>query len=362
MVGRIADPLAPDGLEIRPTVHMPNIDNVEQLEELLSEPSPIAIEAMGRLEGDLMLLGVGGKMGPTLARMARRASDQAGVRRRVIGVSRFSSSGVEQRLRQHGVETVGCDLMDKAQLDRLPEAANLIFMTGMKFGSTANAGMTWMMNVYVPGMVCQRFAKSRMVAISSGNVYGLSPIARGGSVETDPLSPVGEYSMSALGRERIFDYFSRALDIPLALVRLNYANELRYGVLSDLARSVWNEQPIDLDMGAFNAIWQADANAAVLAAFDHLAVPPRVINVAGPEQLSVRTVALEFGRLFGKRVTLRGAEAADALLSNAQLSHRLYGYPRVAAGQMMEWIADWVRRGGESLDKPTHFQVRDGNF
>jgi nucleoside-diphosphate-sugar epimerase len=218
------------------------------------------------------------------------------------------------------------------------------------------------MNVYVPGMVCQRFPKSRIVAISSGNVYGLSPVVGGGSLENDALSPVGEYSMSAVGRERIFEHFSGALGIPLALVRLNYANELRYGVLSDLARSVWNEQPIDLAMGAFNAIWQADANAAVLAAFQHLSVPPRVINVAGPEQLSVRTVALEFGRLLEKQVTLRGAEAADALLSNAQLSHRLFGYPRVGVRQMIQWIAGWVRRGGESLDKPTHFQVRDGNF
>jgi hypothetical protein len=341
---------------------MPNIESVEQLEDLLSEPTTAAVEAMGRVDGDLMLLGVGGKMGPTLARMARRASDLAGTRRRVIGVSRFSSGGVEQRLAQHGVETIRCDLMDRAQLERLPDSANVIFMTGMKFGSTENAGLTWMMNVFVPGMVCQRFAKSRIVAISSGNVYGLSPLVRGGSVESDTPSPVGEYAMSALGRERMFEHFSRALDIPLALVRLNYANEVRYGVLSDLARSVWNEQPIDLAMGAFNAIWQGDANAAVLAAFDHLSVPPCVINVAGPEQLSVRSVALEFGRLLGKRVTLRGAEAADALLSNAQMSHRLFGYPRVAARQMLEWIADWVRRGGESLERPTHFQVRDGNF
>jgi nucleoside-diphosphate-sugar epimerase len=338
------------------------IDSVEQLEDLLSEPTASAVEAMGRLEGDLMLLGAGGKMGPTLSRMARRASDQAGVRRRVIGVSRFSSGGVEERLRQQGVETIRCDLMDKDQLDRLPDAANLIFMTGMKFGSTGNAGLTWMMNVYVPGMVCQRFQKSRIVAISSGNVYGLSPVVGGGSLENDTLSPVGEYSMSAVGRERIFEHFSGAIGIPLALVRLNYANELRYGVLSDLARSVWNEQPIDLAMGAFNAIWQGDANAAVLAAFEHLCVPPRVINVAGPEQLSVRTVALEFGRLLERQVTLRGAEAADALLSNAQLSHRLFGYPRVGVRQMIQWIAGWVRRGGESLDKPTHFQIRDGNF
>jgi nucleoside-diphosphate-sugar epimerase len=317
---------------------------------------------MGRIDGDLLLLGAGGKMGPTLARMARRASDLAGVRRRVIGVSRFSVGGIEQRLAGHGVETIRCDLMDRAQLDRLPAAPNLIFMTGMKFGSSGNAGLTWMMNVYVPGMVCERFAKSRIVAISSGNVYGLSRLLRGGSVESDVPSPVGEYAMSTLGRERIFEHFGRAIGTPLTLVRLNYANELRYGVLSDLARSVWNEQPIDLEMGAFNAIWQGDANAAVLAAFDLVSVPPRVINVAGPEQLSVRSVALEFGRLLEKQVTLRGAEAADALLSNAQTSHRLFGYPRVGARQMMEWIAEWVRRGGESLERPTHFQVRDGNF
>jgi hypothetical protein len=338
------------------------IENVEQLEGLLSEPRPAAIEAMRQLEGDLMLLGVGGKMGPTLARMARRASDMAGAKRRVIGVSRFSSGGVEQQLGRHGVETLRCDLMDKTQVDRLPDVPNLIFMTGMKFGSAGNAGMTWMMNVYVPGMVCQRFTKSRIVAISSGNVYGLSPVARGGSVESDALNPIGEYAMTAVGRERIFEHFSRALLIPLALVRLNYANEMRYGVLADLARSVWNEQPIELAMGSFNAIWQADANAAVLASFDHLSVPPRVINVAGPELLSVRRVAEEFGRLLGKPVTLHGTESPDALLSNAQRSHQLFGYPCVATRQMMEWIADWVRRGGESLDKPTHFQVRDGNF
>jgi nucleoside-diphosphate-sugar epimerase len=341
---------------------MVNLETVEQLEDLLSEPTSAAVEVMGRIDGDLLLLGAGGKMGPTLARMARRASDLAGVRRRVIGVSRFSVGGIEQRLAGHGVETIRCDLMDRAQLDRLPAAPNLIFMTGMKFGSSGNAGLTWMMNVYVPGMVCERFAKSRIVAISSGNVYGLSRLLRGGSVESDVPSPVGEYAMSTLGRERIFEHFGRAIGTPLTLVRLNYANELRYGVLSDLARSVWNEQPIDLEMGAFNAIWQGDANAAVLAAFDLVSVPPRVINVAGPEQLSVRSVALEFGRLLEKQVTLRGAEAADALLSNAQTSHRLFGYPRVGARQMMEWIAEWVRRGGESLERPTHFQVRDGNF
>jgi nucleoside-diphosphate-sugar epimerase len=301
-------------------------------------------------------------MGPTLARMARRAADAAGVRLRVIGVSRFSEPGLESLLGSQGVETIRCDLTDPVQLKNLPDAANVIFMTGMKFGSTGNESMTWMMNVYLPGMVCQRFAHSRIVALSSGNVYGLSPVVHGGSVESDPLRPVGEYSMSAVGRERIFEHFSRTLGIPMALLRLNYANELRYGVLSDLARAVWNEQPVDLEMGGFNAIWQADANAMVLESFAHLGTPPRVLNLAGPELLSVRRVAEEFGRLLGKQVSFRGQEAADSLLSNGQLGHRLFGYPRIPARQMIEWISDWVRRGGVSLDRPTHFQVRDGNF
>jgi hypothetical protein len=339
-----------------------SIDSVEQLEDLLSLPSPGAIASVGRLDGELLLLGVGGKMGPTLARMARRAADAAGVALRVIGVARFSSPDLEARLNAQGIETIRCDLTDPAQLRDLPDAQNVIFMTGMKFGATGSQAMTWMMNVHLPGLVCQRFANSKIVALSSGNIYGLSPAVLGGSVETDPLQPVGEYAMTAVGRERIFEHFSRALAIPMSLLRLNYANELRYGVLSDLARAVWNGEPIDLAMGAFNALWQADANAMVLQSFDHLASPPRVLNLAGPELLSVRRIGEEFARLFEKRVTFRGEEAPDALLSNAQFSHRMFGYPRIGARQMIEWIAHWVRRGGESLDRPTHFQVRDGNF
>jgi nucleoside-diphosphate-sugar epimerase len=219
-----------------------------------------------------------------------------------------------------------------------------------------------MVNVHLPGMVCRKFAHSRIVAFSTGNVYGLSPVTLGGSVETDPLRPVGEYAMTAVGRERTFEHFSRELGIPTAILRLNYANELRYGVLVDLARAVWRDEPIDLAMGHFNALWQGDANAMALAAFDHVACPPRVLNIAGPETLSVRRVAEEFGRLFDKHLTFRGSEAGDALLSNAQLAHRLFGYPRTPVQQVILWIADWVRRGGEFLDKPTHFEVRDGAF
>jgi nucleoside-diphosphate-sugar epimerase len=344
------------------TFAVDRIENVEHLEDLLSEPTGPAVEALARLDGDLILLGVGGKMGPTLARMARRASDRAGARRRVVGVARFSGAGLESRLRAHGVETVRCDLLDPAQLAALPDAPNVVFMTGMKFGSTGQEARTWAMNCWLPGLVCEKFRRSRIVAFSTGNVYGLTPATRGGSVETDPLDPAGDYAMSCVGRERIFEHFSRTCQIPMVLLRLNYAVEMRYGVLVDLAQRVWAGQPVGLSMGCFNAVWQADANAAALAAFAHMASPPRVLNVAGPEVLSVRRVAEAFGLLFGKPVVFEGAESADALLSNGQLGHRLFGYPRVGAGQMIHWIADWVRRGGETLGKPTHFEVRDGKF
>ena len=338
------------------------IENVGQLEERLSEPSPGAIETLARLEGDLLILGVGGKMGPTLARMARRASDAAGVRRRVLGASRFSSPRLETMLRDHGVETIRCDLLDPEQLGRLPDVPNVVFMTGMKFGSTGQEALTWAMNVWLPGMVGRKFRSSRIVAFSTGNVYGLSPVALGGSVESDPPRPLGDYAMSCLGRERILEYFSRLHDTPLVLLRLNYATELRYGALADIARRVFAGEAIDLAMGHLNAIWQADANAVALQAFSLVASPPRVLNVAGPELLSVLRVAEEFGRLFGKPVTFRGTESPDALLSNAQQAHQLFGYPRVGVRQLVEWIADWVRRGGEDLGRPTHFEVRDGNF
>jgi nucleoside-diphosphate-sugar epimerase len=218
------------------------------------------------------------------------------------------------------------------------------------------------MNCWLPGTVCQKFRRSRLVAFSTGNVYGLTPVALGGSVESDPPNPVGDYAMSCLGRERIFEHFSRTCQVPMAMLRLNYATEMRYGVLVDLARRVWEGQPVDVTMGHLNALWQADANAMALAAFAHVSSPPLVLNVVGPEMLSVRRVAEQFGQLFGKPVTVQGTEGADALLSNGQLGHRLFGYPRVGAGQMIHWIADWVRRGGETLGKPTHFEVRDGKF
>jgi nucleoside-diphosphate-sugar epimerase len=338
------------------------IADVEHLEQLLSEPTDAAVAVLARMKGDLILLGVGGKMGPTLARMARRASEQAGVTRRIIGVSRFTDSRLEARLQAHGIETNRCDLLDPAQLERLPDVPNVVFMTGMKFGSTGQEARTWAMNCWLPGMVCQKYRRARIVAFSTGNVYGLSPVARGGSVETDALNPAGDYAMSCLGRERIFDYFSRTYQIPVTLVRVNYATELRYGVLVDLGQRVREGRPVDLVMGHLNAIWQADANAMALASFDQASSPPFVVNVTGPELLSVRRLAEQFGHLFGRPVTVRGVEAADALLSNGRLGHHLFGAPRISAPQMIRWIADWLARGGETLGKPTHFEVRDGKF
>jgi nucleoside-diphosphate-sugar epimerase len=338
------------------------IENIEHLEELLSEPTEAAVEALARLEGDLILLGVAGKMGPTLAHMARRASDRAGVRRRILGVARFSDAHIEAWLQNRGVETIRCDLLDADQLDRLPDVPNVIFMTGMKFGSTGQEARTCAMNCWLPAMVCRKYRRSRIVAFSTGNVYGLVPVRGGGSVESDPLNPVGEYAMSCLGRERLVEHFSRTYQTPVSLLRLNYATEMRYGVLVDLAQRVYEGQPVDLAMGHLNAIWQADANAMALATFGRVSVPPFVLNIAGPELLSLRRVAEQFGLLLGRSLTFRGVESADALLNNGQLGHRLFGYPRISARQMIHWIADWIGRGGQTLGKPTHFEVRDGTY
>jgi len=338
------------------------IRDVAELEELLSEPTQDVVETMGRLEGDILVLGAGGKIGPTLCRMAHRASNAAGAKRRVIGVERHASPQMQAEFHSHGVELIRCDMLDREQLRALPEAPNLIYMAAMKFGSTGQEALTWALNVYLPGMVCERFPRSRIVAFSTGNVYGMAPVGGGGSVEGDPLRPEGDYATSCLGRERVFSYFSESLGIPVALVRLNYANELRYGVLVDLARQVMAGEPIDLRMGYFNAVWQGDASAMTLRALEQAATPPLVVNVAGPERLGVRQIATQFGRLLDKPVGFTGEEAADAFLSNGRLGYELLGHPRVSAEQMVRWIADWQLRGGPTLGKPTHFQTRDGRF
>ena len=339
-----------------------SIRDVAELQRLLSQPTEGVIETMRRLEGDILVLGAGGKIGPTLCRMARRASDAAGTPRRVIGVERNATPEMQAEFQSHGLELIGCDMLDRAGLNQLPEAPNVIYMAAMKFGSSGQEALTWALNVYLPGMVCERFPRSRIVAFSTGNVYGMTPVSGDGSVESDPLRPDGDYATSCTGRERIFSYFSQALDIPVALIRLNYANELRYGVLVDLAQQVMAGEPIDLTMGYFNAIWQGDAAAMTLRALDHAAAPPLVVNVAGPDRLSVRETATQFGRVLNKPAGFTGSEAADALLSDGRLGYELLGHPHVSVKQMVRWIADWQLRGGPTLGKPTHFQTRDGKF
>ena len=245
---------------------------------------------------------------------------------------------------------------------RLPDVPNVVFMAGRKFGSTGDESMTWAMNAHVPSLVGRRYRTSRIVAFSTGNVYGLTPSGRGGSREEDAPNPVGEYAMSCLARERLFEHLSRAHRTPVAIVRLNYAAEMRYGVLVDLARRVLDRTPIDLAMGYFNVIWQGDANAMALASLAHTVAPPFVVNVAGAEQLSVRETCTELGRLMDVEVSFTGGEASDALLSNGSRGRELLGAPRVDARRLLGWTADWVRRGGESLDKPTHFESRAGRF
>jgi nucleoside-diphosphate-sugar epimerase len=340
-----------------------SIRDVDGLEEVLSKPTEATIHAMGVLKGDLVVLGVGGKMGPTLARMAKRASDLAGVTRRVIGVSRFSnSSGLQGRLHYWGIETHHCDLLDAQSYAELPDAANIVFMAGMKFGSTGQESLTWAMNAFVPALVSERYRRSRIAVFSTGNVYGLSPVSRGGSVESDPLHPQGEYALSCLGRERIFEHFSRTYQIEMSILRLNYAVELRYGALLDIAQKVYSERPVPLQMGYLNAIWQADAAAMSLQTLSHAATPPNVINVAGPETLSVRWIAEQFADRFKKRARFEGVESGDALLSNAGKAFQHFGKPEIGITQMLSWIADWVAHGGDTLDKPTHFENRSGDF
>lgn len=338
------------------------IASTEALDDLLSEPTPQVVEVVGRASGDLAVLGAGGKMGPTLARMIRRAVEASGSSRRVFAVSRFSSPVRREALESHGVHTVVCDLLDARALPSLPDAADVIFMAGMKFGASDDPSLTWAENCLIPALVCDRYRGSRVAAFSTGNVYGLTPAGAGGSTETDEPRPAGEYAMSCLGRERIVEHFSRRQGTPGVLLRLNYACELRYGVLADIARQVFEGHPVDLTMGYLNAIWQGDASAMAVASLAHAASPPLVLNLAGPEELSVREIATGFGRRFNRPAIFTGAEAPDALLSNGRRAMALLGQPRVGVEQMMDWIAGWIAAGGPMLAKPTRFEVRDGRF
>ena len=332
--------------------------SVEALDEFLTRPTRALVDDLAALDGDLLILGVAGKMGPTLARLAKRASPS----RRVVGVARFSDPAVRDRLAEHGVETIACDLLDRDAIAALPDAPNVIFAAGHKFGASGAPALTWAMNTHVPALVAERYRAARIVAFSTGNVYGLVPVGGAGASEATTPAPVGEYAQSCLGRERMFEYFSQRHGTPGRIVRLNYAIDMRYGVLVDVAAKLQRGEPVDVTMGHVNVVWQGDANAMALRALDRVSTPPWIVNVTGPETLSVREVCRRFGELLQRPARLVGEESAAALLNNASIGLAQLGPPRVSADELIERVADWVARGGRSLDKPTHFESRDGKF
>jgi len=333
-----------------------------ELDERLSRPTEADIAALADLDGDVLLLGAGGKMGPSLARLARRATEDMTPRRRIVAASRFTTPGLQEALEADGIETVPCDLLDPSALERLPDAPNVVFMAGQKFGTVADPAVTWTLNAVLPGLVARRFAGSRLIVFSTGNVYPLTATDTRGSTETDPVRPIGEYAQSAVARERIVTFFSTRLGIPAAILRLNYAVEVRYGVLRDLADRVWRRDPIDLTMGYVNVIWQRDANAVALRSLSLGSVPPTVLNVTGPEKLAVRVLANRLGQHLGAVPTFVGEEAPTALLSDASQCQRLFGPPSMELDTLLYWVADWVKRGGATLGKPTRFEEREGRF
>lgn len=338
------------------------IESEKQLEELLSRPTNEVVDLFKTLEGDIIFLGIAGKIGPSIARMAQRACAEAGVSKRIIGVSRFSNAQEQAQLESYGIETIKGDLLDPEFVKSLPLAENVIFLAGMKFGAEGKLAQTWAMNAYVPALVAEHYKNSRIVAFSTGCVYPLVPVESGGSLESDRPEAVGEYAQSCLGRERMFEYGSLRYGTPATLVRLNYSVEMRYGVLVDIAAKVKSDQVVDLTMGYFNVIWQGDMNAMSLLCLAHCTSPARIVNLTGPETLSVRQVALEFGKLFGKTPEFSGEEAPTALLSNSALMHDWHGRPTVSPEQIIRWIAGWLDHGNRLLNKQTHFEVRDGKY
>jgi nucleoside-diphosphate-sugar epimerase len=335
-----------------------SFDSAEMLDEFLSRPSAALVADLEAVDGDIMVIGVAGKMGPTLARMAKRAAPD----RRVIGVARFSDPGSKAYLESHGVETIAADLLNREEIAALPKVKNIVYMAGRKFGSAGVEDLTWAMNAYVPGMVADRFADSRFVVYSTICVYPFASVIHGGSRETDALGPPGEYAMSCVGRERVFQHFSRLHGSPGSIIRLSYAIDMRYGVLHDVGSKVLGGEEIDVSMGHVNVIWQGDACSQSLRTLRHGGVPCVPFNITGPETVSIRALAHAFGRRFGKPARIVGEEAPTAWLADTALAEGLFGYPEVPLDAMIDWTADWLARGRESLGKATHFEVRTGTY
>lgn len=345
------------------------IESESQLDDLLTRPRAELVESVARLDGTIMILGAGGKMGPTLAVLLRRAADAAGRKLRIIAASRFASSirsgpaaETKRWLDKHGIETVACDLLERKSVEQLPDASDILYLVGLKFGTHQNPSLTWATNVLAPAHVAERFPRARIAALSTGNVYPLVPVAGRGATETDPLTPLGEYANAAVARERVFEYESLKYATRMVLLRLNYAVDLRYGVLVDIAQKVWNNEPIDVTMGHLNCIWQGDANELIVRALELAATPPAVFNLTGTRALPIRELALRFGDLMSRRVNIVGHEADTALLSDSSALCAALGEPATPLDAVLRWTAQWVSSGGVTYGKPTHFEIRDGKY
>ena len=338
------------------------IKTIAELEKQLSEPSERLIKDISKIRGNIMILGLGGKMGPTLAKLAKNAIDSAGISKKVMGASRFSDEVLYQELNDFGIECIKTDLLNDTSLMELPDVENIIYMAGNKFGTLGNEHFTWAMNAYLPGRVAEKYKNSNIVVFSTGNVYPFMPIDSGGAKETITPSPIGEYAQSCLGRERVFEHFAIKNGTKMLLYRLNYALDLRYGVLLEVAKLVNDQKPIDLGMGYANVIWQGDANEYAIRSLLHCESPAKKLNVTGPETIAIRWLAEEFGKLLGKTAVFENEPAESALLNNSRQAYELFGLPFVKLEDMIQWTADWIQLGGQQLNKPTHFQERKGNF
>lgn len=338
------------------------IQSVTELERKLSSPSKADIAFMQKLQGDILILGAGGKMGPSLAKLAKNAADAAGTNSRIIAVSRFGSDAARRDLEAAGVVLIPCDLLDPDDVASLPRCENVLYLAGRKFGSSDRPDLTWAMNAIAPSLAARHFRDSRIVVFSTGNVYAFKDLSSSGANEDDIPSPVGEYAQSCLARERIFEYHSHECGTPCLFYRLNYASDLRYGVLVDIAKNVYSGEPVDLKVPAFNIIWQGDANSYALRCLELCASPPKILNVTGSETILVKEAAEFFAERFHRDLQFRGAEGRTALLSDASQCHTFLGRPSVRAAVLLEWVAEWISAGGENLDKPTHFEVADGRF
>ena len=339
-----------------------HISDETELDRFMTIPSPNLVEDMASFDGTLVILGIGGKMGFTLGVQAVRAAEAAGEKLKVIGVSRFTDKQQREKIEKAGIQTVVCDLLDRDAVDKLPDAERVVFMAGRKFGTTGYEGATWGMNTLVPGIAAERYRTSRLVAFSTGCVYPFVEASSGGSRESDDVGPVGEYANSCLGRERVLQFMGDRFNTEICIVRLNYAIDLRYGVLHDIGRAVFEGRRVDRSVPVFNAIWQGDATDQILRCFALCSNPAAVINVTGPEIVSTVKTAEAFGDLFSKPVEYTGVEQSKAYINNSGRAISLFGYPRIPMDRMIGWTAEWIQGGGRSLDKPTHFETSDGTY